>query len=63
MSFSVHSQFSTFVSSVRIRRQRNANEFLIVSSINILMCKGGSSPMENHAPLSQQIQRIETNIL
>ena len=33
-----------FVSSVRIRRQRNANEFLIVSSINILMSKSGGSP-------------------
>jgi hypothetical protein len=38
------SLFSMFYSSVRIRRQRNANEFLIVSSINILMSKGGGSP-------------------
>jgi hypothetical protein len=38
------SLFSTFVSSVRIRRQRNAYELLIVSSINILMSKSGSSP-------------------
>src|SRR5438552_4123526 len=38
--------FSTFVSSVRVRRQRNTNEFPIVSSINILMRKSGGSPGE-----------------
>src|SRR5213596_1424631 len=36
--------FSTSVSWVRIRRQRDTNEFLIVSSVNILMSKSGSSP-------------------
>lgn len=40
----IHSLFPTFFTSVRIRRQRNANEFLIVSSINILMSKSGSCP-------------------
>ena len=38
------SLFSTFVNSVRIRRQRSTNEFPIVSSVNILMSKSGGSP-------------------
>src|ERR1043165_35419 len=41
---SAHSLFSMFYSSVRIRRQPNANEFPIVSSINILMSKSGGGP-------------------
>ena len=36
----------TFVSPVRMRRQRNANEFLVVSGINILMGKSRDSPGE-----------------
>src|SRR5580765_3667386 len=36
--------FSTSVNWVRIRRQRDTNEFLIVSSVNILMSKRGGSP-------------------
>src|SRR5438552_3514069 len=36
--------FSTSVSWVRIRSQRYTNEFLIVSSVNILMSKSGGSP-------------------
>src|SRR5436190_13760077 len=36
--------FSAPVSCVRIRRQRDTNKFLIVSSVNILMSKSGGSP-------------------
>ena len=37
---------STFVSSVRIRRQRSAYKFPIVSSVNIFMGKSGRGPGE-----------------
>jgi len=40
----IYPLLSMFFNAVRIRRQRNANEFLIASSIDILMSKSGGCP-------------------